>query len=180
MDSFQYVYLVQEREFVNSNKHIYKIGRSCQRNLSRFKQYPKDSILICQNSCYNCSICEGNLITLFKCKYIQRVDIGIKYFEGDSRNMILDIFLCISNEIKLHMSLEVKSINRSNVQKSNFLFGDIYCQKKVTVMNIEEIKENKKIIAQHKKKLKALEIERLINKIIAEEKFRKYRIEPMT
>ena len=35
----QYVYLLQEREFIKTNENIYKFGNTKQSNLNRFKQY---------------------------------------------------------------------------------------------------------------------------------------------
>ena len=37
----EYIYLLHEREFVNSKQSIYKIGKSKQENLKRLYQYPK-------------------------------------------------------------------------------------------------------------------------------------------
>lgn len=91
-----YIYLLHEREFINSNKMIYKIGRSTQNNLTRFKQYPKGSILLFQMICNNCTTTENNLIHLFNTKYIKRSDIGNEYFEGDFKLMIFDIFSFIN------------------------------------------------------------------------------------
>ncbi len=40
----EYIYLIQEREFINSKQPIYKIGRTKQNNYKRFEQYPKGII----------------------------------------------------------------------------------------------------------------------------------------
>jgi len=39
----QYIYLIHEREFIQSEKKIYKFGKTRQLNFKRFAQYPKDS-----------------------------------------------------------------------------------------------------------------------------------------
>ena len=49
----EYIYLLQEREFINAKKDIYKIGRTKQENLTRFTQYPKGSKLLFQIICVN-------------------------------------------------------------------------------------------------------------------------------
>ena len=42
-----YIYLIREREFVNNNKHIYKIGRTDAYDVrSRLKSYPSESEVI--------------------------------------------------------------------------------------------------------------------------------------
>jgi hypothetical protein len=89
----QYIYLIQEREFINSKKNIYKIGKTKQSNNKRFQQYPKGSILLLQLICEDCTAIENKLINLFKTKYTQCKDIGTEYFEGDKADMINTIYI---------------------------------------------------------------------------------------
>jgi hypothetical protein len=89
---YQYIYLVYEREFINANNNIYKIGKSKQENTKRFNQYPKSSILLFQINVYNCDKLETELINIFKQKFIHRVDIGYEYFQGGYHEMIDIIF----------------------------------------------------------------------------------------
>ena len=70
----EYIYLLQEREFIKTRENIYKIGKSKQKNLKRIQNYPNGTKLIIQLECENCDINES-----FK----QRTDIGTEYFEGD-------------------------------------------------------------------------------------------------
>jgi P4 family phage/plasmid primase-like protien len=83
----EYIYLIQEREFIKTNEEIYKIGRTKQNGIARFKQYPKGSILLIHTSCSDCIIIEKQLINLFKQLFIQRTDIGTEYFQGDYKIM---------------------------------------------------------------------------------------------
>lgn len=92
-----YIYLIKEREFVKSGEDIYKIGKTKQQNLKRLQNYPKGSKLIFQCICDNCDTTEVRLINIFKKKYIQQNDIGIEYFKGDYKDMIIDIYNCITN-----------------------------------------------------------------------------------
>ena len=94
----QYIYLLQEREFVNLDQPIYKIGKTMQLNSKRFSQYPKGSILLLQLICLDCNACETQLIQLFTQKYTRRRDIGNEYFEGDFTEMIADIVRIITLE----------------------------------------------------------------------------------
>jgi hypothetical protein len=87
-NNIEYIYLLQEREFVESHKNVFKIGKSTQENLQRFKQYPKGSLLLLQSKCSDCHTCETELLQLFKKSFIKRSDIGNEYFEGDSYDMI--------------------------------------------------------------------------------------------
>ena len=95
----QYIYLLQEREFIKTNENIYKVGMTKKENLERFNQYPKGSVLLFQMICNNCKYIETQLITLFKQQFILRKDIGNEYFEGDYKKMINIIYTTITNEI---------------------------------------------------------------------------------
>ena len=90
-NEYQYVYLIQEREFIKTKELVYKIGKTKQPSFARFMQYPKGSVLILQLSCNNCDKCEIEIIRTFKNKYKQRRDIGNEYFEGDYKTMLCDI-----------------------------------------------------------------------------------------
>ena len=52
--SEQYVYLIQEREFIKTSENIFKVGKYKQENNKRINQYPKQSKLILQILCDNC------------------------------------------------------------------------------------------------------------------------------
>lgn len=92
-----YIYLIQEREFIKSGEKIYKIGKTKQKNLKRLQNYPKGSKLIFQCICDDCDTVEIKLINIFKKKYIQQKDIGTEYFKGNYDDMIVDIYNCIMN-----------------------------------------------------------------------------------
>ena len=87
----EFIYLIQEREFIKTK----------QDNLKIMQSYPTGSIIIiiCQVP-INCDIKEKNILKIFKDKYISRSDIGKKYFEGDYTEMRDDIFNILSNKIQ--------------------------------------------------------------------------------
>ena len=87
----EYIYLLREREFIKTKENIQKVGKSTQKQLKRFKQYPKNSILLCQIMCSDCDAMEKKILELFKKKYIRCKHIGNEYFEGDYKSMIRDI-----------------------------------------------------------------------------------------
>lgn len=93
-----YVYLLQEREFMKTNEIIYKVGMTTKENHKRFNQYPKGSILIYQSLCVNCRDVEKRVISIFKDIFKQRTDIGTEYFEGDYKQMINIIHRVIQND----------------------------------------------------------------------------------
>lgn len=81
-----YVYLLQEREFVNSGEQVFKLGKTTKPN-SRFNNYPKGSILFLNLPCNNCHYTEKEIIKIFDEKFKQRQDIGREYYEGDIEEM---------------------------------------------------------------------------------------------
>ena len=103
------IYLLQVREFIGT--HVFKIGRT-QDIHSRYKSYPKNSILLFYSSCSNAIKIEKKVIDQFVKKYKQRVDIGTEYFEGDYVKMITDIQTIIFNDTILSIS-ERKQIQES-------------------------------------------------------------------
>jgi hypothetical protein len=103
MTDYSCVYLVKEREFTKTNENIIKVGYSNQENLKRFKQYPKDSVLLCQVFTENGKLCESKILDEFKIKFKHRKDIGNEYFEGDyilMRQIINDIVDKVEKENK--------------------------------------------------------------------------------
>lgn len=107
-----YIYLLQEREFVNKKESVYKIGRTKQENSKRIKQYPKGTVLLFQIICNDCSITEKAIISIFKEKFKHRKDIGNEYFEGNYQTMIDIIYSTIKlefGEYKVFLSNENKS-----------------------------------------------------------------------
>ena len=79
----EYVYLLQEREFIKSDENVFKIGRTTQEISKRLGGYPKGTKICCFNNVKNCFFVEIILKKEFKKKFKQRVDIGIEYFEGN-------------------------------------------------------------------------------------------------
>ena len=94
-----YIYLLQEREFLKTKENIFKVGMTTKQNHERFNQYPKGSILLFQLICDNCKNIEKQIITIFKENFIQRKDIGTEYFQGNYKLMIDSIYLTIKNVI---------------------------------------------------------------------------------
>ena len=94
--STNYIYLLQEKEFIKSN--IYKIEITQETT-----QYPKNSIILFQIDYNNISEEQiiKQIIKQFIENFIHRKDIGDEYFEGDSKKMINIIYLTIKNERSL-------------------------------------------------------------------------------
>jgi hypothetical protein len=97
----EYVYLLQERESIKLNQTVYKFGRTAQCNLKRASQYPKGSVLLLYVKCVNSVKVESDMKKLFKEKYVQRLDYGTQYFEGDYKSMMQDIFAMACTSLPL-------------------------------------------------------------------------------
>ena len=152
--SAQYVYLIQEREFIKTSENIFKIGKSKQENNKRINQYPKQSKLILQILCDNCDELEKELIISFKNKYNHRKDIGNEYFEGDFEDMIKNIFYIrnniddIINYEKIEKEKTQEELNRELLKKEN----DIKIQEEKKLI----LKQEKEFNIQKKELLKEL------------------------
>ena len=85
------VYLIHIREFLESNKDIYKIGRTTQEGEKRFKSYPKGSQVLFLKECFDSVFIEKMIMKKFKEKYEQQNQYGREYFKGNKNFMIQDI-----------------------------------------------------------------------------------------
>ena len=83
----EYIYIIREREFKNSNQDVYKIGRTGN-FMKRFLQYPKNSELIFVSKVIDSVKKEKEIIQILKKNLKQRRDIGIEYFEGKQELLV--------------------------------------------------------------------------------------------
>ena len=113
-----YVYLLQEREFIKTKENIYKVGMTKKENHKRFNQYPKGSILLFQLICNDCKNIEKLVIKKFKETFKQRKDIGNEYFEGDYKNMIDVVYLTIKNENNYNECLLEETLEEVDINQS--------------------------------------------------------------
>ena len=76
----EFIYLLQQREFINTKEPIYKIGKTKQERLKRIKSYPKGSELLFYIVCNNCDEIEKTIINKFKGHFIHKKELGNEYF----------------------------------------------------------------------------------------------------
>jgi hypothetical protein len=122
----EYIYLLQEREFIKTNESIYKVGMTKKENHWRFNQYPKGSILLFQMICNDCNNIEKQILKFFKEMFNQRKDIGTEYFEGNYKDMIDIIYSTIKDNDK-----KVKD-NSEDENLINKIYKNVYknaCEK---------------------------------------------------
>ena len=74
-----YLYILREREFINTNRNIFKVGRTA--NLRNgLSNYPKNSEIIGICACKNVKEAECRLKRIFKMMYIQRMEQVRNYY----------------------------------------------------------------------------------------------------
>ena len=94
-----YIYLLTDKDFVNSGEEIHKIGIVSQENIrKRHRYYSNGSILHLQIKCIDCNLVKTQIIDLFTQKYTHRPDIDADYFEGNHKKMIDDIYHIVRNQ----------------------------------------------------------------------------------
>jgi len=119
-----HLYFLQEREFKNSNEHVYKLGKTKQEFGKRTANYPKNSIIYLQVFVDNVDERENIAIKYFKQNFKHREDIGNEYFEGDkyemeraiykiSRSLDVNEVLALDEKLKkfTHQLKELKNLN---------------------------------------------------------------------
>jgi hypothetical protein len=130
-----YIYLLQEREFIKTKENIYKVGKTTKDNLTRFNQYPKGSKLLFQIIVIDCHDMERRILNKFNDSFTIRKDYGNEYFEGNYEDMIDIIFSTIKNyskctdDSKCNDEIYTKWIETSNIDKiiiTNKIFKDGY------------------------------------------------------
>lgn len=142
---YGYVYLLQTRESERRNETIYKIGRTSQKELCRFNNYPKGSCLWLHMRCNDEIETEKRLINKFKKDFEQVELYGTEYFNGDVSKMIE----IICNEIGYSCNAPV--CIQKNLNEVNGLMN-----------NISEYEEKNKELAQMNSNL-VIEMENLIS-----------------
>ena len=91
-----YIYLIREREFINKNEQVYKVGRTTQKRgltIERFRAYKKGSEIIFLKSVENTRVntIENVIKKIFNEKFKKHND-GTEYFIGSPDEMCKIIF----------------------------------------------------------------------------------------
>ena len=103
----EYIYILREREFVNSNQNVYKIGRT-QDWIKRYRQYPKQTEVLFVIKTIESQRKENDIVNLLKKLTTQRIDIGREYFESDI-NIIVDKVYSICQESNHNVNKKVQT-----------------------------------------------------------------------
>jgi len=128
---YQSIYLLQEREFVNLNENVYKIGKTTQEGLRRLANYPKGSRLILHIHCNDCTKCELEIIDLFKKNFISR-DESKEHFQG-SIELMITLIVDITKNDRNYSYTNSKEISKDSP------IPTIQNQEKPKIKNKEEV-----------------------------------------
>ena len=94
----EFVYLLQEREFIRLNETTYKVGKTTQPRLKRFDQYPNGSEVLFFRCVENSSRIESLMIEELKKSFTLMKCYGSEYFNGNKFHMIRTINRIIDQE----------------------------------------------------------------------------------
>ena len=113
------VYLIHTRECINTNKCIYKFGRS-NTVTNRIRQYPQESNVELTMSCRNSIFCEKEILKLLRAKFVNSTLYGSEYFEGDKHLMIQIIFNFINGRYNTTKNVS-KNRNNNKIENKNII-----------------------------------------------------------
>ena len=135
----EYIYLLQEREFIKTNEHIYKIGKTKQECLKRICNYPNGTKLLIQIICNDCDKYEKILINKFKEIFIHKKDIGYEYFKGNYNQMINIIYNTVY-ELDIKKGIENEDDEKTIIENQckkckKILSSNNYLQKHLLICN---------------------------------------------
>ena len=134
-----YCYVIQEREFINLNQNIFKIGKTTQEGLTRFKQYSKGSKLILFIEVYNCHEFENDIKKLFNKKFKQMKCYGTEYYEGNKNDMIKEFINIYKNQNIQNNLIQTEDIKNNYVKDTskilNFNNTYYYPQNEIHIFN---------------------------------------------
>ena len=82
-----FIYLLQTREFINSGKQIYKIGKTVN-PVNRMGNYGKGCKVKIMYLVEDCDKAEKEIIKLFNEQFILQSDIGREYYKGELKQMV--------------------------------------------------------------------------------------------
>jgi len=159
-EDISYIYLLQEREFYQSNKNVYKFGKTQQKadnRIRRFTEYKRGSKILLLMECHNDSLIDIELKIRkeFEKNFKQHID-GHEHFEGDCRKMIDIIYDTIIKNNKFKEDnifvIKVKEDNNTDVKQ----------EKKEEKLEVKEdvkleVKEDNNIDVKQEKKEEKIE-----------------------
>jgi len=132
------IYLLQEERFIETNKNIYKIGRSGN-IYKRVSQYENGTIVYLMIACNNSETIESNLINIFHKDFKGVKYYGNEYFMGDLHAMkdtiIEYIKTTTDNDIKLiNMDIKIETVDKESDLHIPKYQQELYSQAELTII----------------------------------------------
>lgn len=121
----EYIYLIQEREFIRCENAIYKIGKTKQKPYKRMDAYPKGSLLFLVIVVDDCDVAEKDLIAIFKERYQWESRVGDEYFVGDPIDMMHTIIEYQREHFSLNSIQRKISARKGKVPDNDGLDEDV-------------------------------------------------------
>lgn len=162
-------YIVHEREDYIRKTNIYKIGLSGN-IFRRMPAYPKGSKLVFMSSSPHMKLVEDELIKIFSVMFIQRLDRGREYFQGDLETMkriMMDTISYYNNAIPDNQ--QENNNDSTEKQKASITIGRhahnylIGKRNKKNFITIKNFIKDKKIITNKSSFLKIKDVRLLWN-----------------
>lgn len=136
---YEGIYLLREERFIETNKNIYKIGRSGH-IYKRVSQYGNGTIVYLMIDCNDSEKHESELLKIFSNVFKSVKYYGNEYFMGELQDMkdtIIEYMKTnINNEIKLiNMEIKIENINKETdlpIQKHH---QELYSKAKLSIIS---------------------------------------------
>ncbi len=149
-NDFEYIYLVWTRESKQLNEPVYKIGKTKQQGIERFKSYPNGSSLLFHIECNDCTTKENQIKELFKEKYYPATLYGSEYFIGNYYEMIMDIIKITTTDYLLNNLSSKKTYTELHKKLNEVIEPNTNDKQKIlspenTQSEIQQLIDNKEI-----------------------------------
>jgi hypothetical protein len=97
--SMDYVYLVQEREFIRVNEPTYRVGRTSSVIDKLITECPRGSRFVLYCNVSNCHTVWDIICNVFDHLFERRIEYGDWYYSGNLDSMKREFMLCIINDL---------------------------------------------------------------------------------
>lgn len=136
------IYLLQEERFIETNKNIYKIGRSGH-IYKRVSQYENGTIVYLMIACNNSETIESNLLSIFNKDFKGVKYYGNEYFMGDLHAMkdtiIEYIKTTTNNDIKLiNMDIKIETVDKASDKPIPKYKQELYSKAELTIIQVNK------------------------------------------
>lgn len=92
----EYVYMVREKEFIDSGENIYKIGGVTLDPNAELADFLKGSELMASIKVNNRTYFETKIKEVFSLSFVQKIEYGTEYFCGDPDEMLKEFLEYVS------------------------------------------------------------------------------------